>query len=243
MSNANEYGYVYVMKNKLFPSLVKIGCTSRTPDERSKDFGTGLPEPWEVVCAVYLKEYKQLEKTLHHLFISRRLRNNREFFFFDYDVEPDKNDLVLLFDFLAKSASKYEIDDATQDVKDVVESLEKKIDKNVVFVLKKNNDVVLKATFDIDSKEFVFDRDVYNIGEPSFTDTEGGALSSTKRKYEELRSSGLIDIDGTFKLSGVGASALEMSSYTKIILNNSVNWKYKWVTEDNKTYNDFINNQ
>jgi hypothetical protein len=66
------------MENPLFPGLLKIGQTSNTPEERAKNFDTGLPKPWTVVCAVQLQEYKELERTLHNLFAFRQLKKERE---------------------------------------------------------------------------------------------------------------------------------------------------------------------
>jgi hypothetical protein len=65
MSNNDNFGYVYVIENKAFPGILKIGKTSKTPAERAKNFDTPLPESLNVICDVGLQEYTLLEKTLH----------------------------------------------------------------------------------------------------------------------------------------------------------------------------------
>lgn len=48
-------GYVYVMTTKIYPNLVKIGMTTRTPEERTRELSseTGSLNSQEVEHSVY----------------------------------------------------------------------------------------------------------------------------------------------------------------------------------------------
>lgn len=47
-------GYVYILSNAAMPGLLKIGKTTRTPDERARELarGTGVPGPYTVEHSV-----------------------------------------------------------------------------------------------------------------------------------------------------------------------------------------------
>ena len=74
-------GYVYVISNPLFPSLVKIGYTSKSPEERIEQLdSTGLPEKFVEHYRIKARDARSLEKKLHKHFESHRYSENREFF-------------------------------------------------------------------------------------------------------------------------------------------------------------------
>ena len=83
-TNDTTSGYVYVMINSSFDGLVKIGKTSRDPDERAKELSsaTGVPTPFVVV---FYKEFDNCdiaESQIHQFLTDAgcRVNDNRDFF-------------------------------------------------------------------------------------------------------------------------------------------------------------------
>lgn len=79
----DEEGWVYCMSNKSMPGVVKVGKTKNHPQERADQlFTTGVPEPFSVEFAKWVKNYSQKEKQLHSLLETQygRPSPNREFF-------------------------------------------------------------------------------------------------------------------------------------------------------------------
>ena len=58
-------GYVYVLTHARHPGLVKIGQTTRTPQQRVKEMSTGSPDPFHVAYAVRVNAPMALERALH----------------------------------------------------------------------------------------------------------------------------------------------------------------------------------
>ena len=79
--------WVYVLKNPTMPGLLKIGSTSKSPDERAKQIsrGTGVALPFNVVYAFRCFNAERLERELHKYFKSNRTNNQKEFFQMDLD--------------------------------------------------------------------------------------------------------------------------------------------------------------
>jgi hypothetical protein len=76
-------GYVYCMSNPSMPGILKVGMTTRTPEDRAKElFKTGLPTPFKVEFAKLVSEPKKKETTLHLLLeqYTERVNHKREFF-------------------------------------------------------------------------------------------------------------------------------------------------------------------
>ena len=75
-------GYVYVLSNPAMPDLVKIGKTTRAPEQRAKELSdaTGVPMPFNVELAVMSPNCDELEAAVHRRFSDKRMSNNREFF-------------------------------------------------------------------------------------------------------------------------------------------------------------------
>lgn len=80
----DSFGYVYVMINPSLPNLVKIGKTSREPNERAKELSsaTGVPTPFILVYYKPFRDCHLAESVIHHFFEKKgaRVNGNREFF-------------------------------------------------------------------------------------------------------------------------------------------------------------------
>lgn len=83
-SENSTFGYVYVMINPSLPNLVKIGKTSREPNERAKELSsaTGVPTPFILVYYKPFRDCNLAETIIHHFFEEKgaRVNGNREFF-------------------------------------------------------------------------------------------------------------------------------------------------------------------
>lgn len=76
-----EVGYVYVMTNELIPNLVKIGKTTRTPEERAQELkSTGVPGAWIPQYSVFTPPCDVLEQAVHGALHRFRISTEREFF-------------------------------------------------------------------------------------------------------------------------------------------------------------------
>ena len=83
-SNVGQ-GYVYVMVNPSLPNMVKIGKTTKDPNDRAKELSatTGVPTPF---MAIFYKPFINCditEKTIHNYLGQKgcRVNDNREFFY------------------------------------------------------------------------------------------------------------------------------------------------------------------
>ena len=89
MEMEKSNGWVYVLTNEAMPGLVKVGCTTRTPEIRAKELfeeTAGVPAPFVVIYAAYTPEHKESEE-LVHLTLKREKRHyNKEFFKCDPSV-------------------------------------------------------------------------------------------------------------------------------------------------------------
>lgn len=74
-------GYVYIMQNKAFPDLLKIGKTTRSPNVRAAELSsTGVPHPFEVLFAWKVADCHSAEAKVHRKLKHARSNVNREFF-------------------------------------------------------------------------------------------------------------------------------------------------------------------
>lgn len=80
----DEKGYVYALINPSLEGMVKIGKTTRSPDERAMELSsaTGVPTPFFVAYKIYVNDCDQAEKYMHTLLFSKgfRVSDRREFF-------------------------------------------------------------------------------------------------------------------------------------------------------------------
>ena len=60
-------GWVYVLTNEAMPGLVKVGCTSKTPEIRAEELSgeTSAPGPFAVAYAAFVSSHKQVETIIH----------------------------------------------------------------------------------------------------------------------------------------------------------------------------------
>ncbi|MCR1000946.1 GIY-YIG nuclease family protein [Serratia rubidaea] len=86
-------GYVYMLKNDSFESnLFKIGFTKTSPSERAAQIfkgATGVPEPFSVVFACKVIDYKKAEKLIHNSLKAYRVSRRREFFRIPLSIGKD----------------------------------------------------------------------------------------------------------------------------------------------------------
>ncbi len=76
-------GLIYILINPSLPTnMLKIGATSRTPEERAKELseGTGIPTEYVVAYDESVSDWKLAEQAIHKRLEQKRVRNNREFF-------------------------------------------------------------------------------------------------------------------------------------------------------------------
>jgi hypothetical protein len=80
----NNLGYLYVLANSAMPGLVKVGKTTRNPDERANELSgvTGLPTPFIVVYEQLFSDCSSAEEFVHTYLAQKgfRVADNREFF-------------------------------------------------------------------------------------------------------------------------------------------------------------------
>lgn len=84
MSNDYEalrVGHVYVLTNRAIPGFVKIGRTTRSPEERARELSsTGVPRKWEVHFAIFVPDCAAVERQVHADLKACRDSRDREFF-------------------------------------------------------------------------------------------------------------------------------------------------------------------
>lgn len=75
-----DEGYIYCLSNPSIPNLLKIGMTTRTPEERAKElFTTGVATPFIIEFARKVSNPKNKEKDIHRILENYRVPS-REFF-------------------------------------------------------------------------------------------------------------------------------------------------------------------
>lgn len=75
-------GSVYILINSSLKNLVKIGKTTRSPEDRAKEIsqGTGVPTEYMVAYSEEVKDCDLVEKLVHERLRPFRVNDNREFF-------------------------------------------------------------------------------------------------------------------------------------------------------------------
>lgn len=76
------YGFVYILSNKSFPGLYKVGYTTGSPAKRAKDLSgsTGVPTPFDVICYAEFADAERNELRVHDSIADLRVSDRREFF-------------------------------------------------------------------------------------------------------------------------------------------------------------------
>jgi hypothetical protein len=79
-------GYVYILINQSFPTLIKIGRTLRDSRARARELSTtGLPTPFQVAFEIFSEYHKELEAAMHDALRDFRVGDRREFFRYPLD--------------------------------------------------------------------------------------------------------------------------------------------------------------
>lgn len=75
-------GWIYLLSNREWPDLVKVGLTTRTVEERVKEINaaTGVPIPYGVRRCWRVSKPKLAEEIAHGSLSAFRVRSDREFF-------------------------------------------------------------------------------------------------------------------------------------------------------------------
>lgn len=94
LSMKTQSGYIYCLSNKAFSKNVyKVGFTKNNIDKRAKHlYRTGVPMPFRIEYAKYVRNVENKEKLLHDALDKYRINKNREFF------KVDKRIIYELFD-------------------------------------------------------------------------------------------------------------------------------------------------
>ena len=76
-----EPGFLYLMTNPAMPGLVKIGMTTRSPEERAQELAsTGVPMPFHVAAAWPVDDVRAAERGAHEALARYRVNDQREWF-------------------------------------------------------------------------------------------------------------------------------------------------------------------
>ena len=74
-------GFIYIASNPLHPDTIKIGQSSKDPNERMKELGTtGVLEEYVLEYRALTQDYVSLEREIHKGLSKLRVRADREFF-------------------------------------------------------------------------------------------------------------------------------------------------------------------
>ena len=76
-----EPGWLYLLTNPAMPGLVKIGMTTRSPEERAQELAsTGVPMPFHVAAAWAVDDVRAAERDAHAALARYRVNDAREWF-------------------------------------------------------------------------------------------------------------------------------------------------------------------
>jgi hypothetical protein len=79
--DTNKKGFIYILINPSLKNLLKIGMTTRSPEERAKELSTtGIPTPFFVAFSEEVSDCQIIEKEIHLQLENFRYSKNREFF-------------------------------------------------------------------------------------------------------------------------------------------------------------------
>lgn len=75
-------GFIYILINACIPGAVKIGKTTRSPEDRAKEVsqGTGVPTPYVVALEEDVLDCDAAEREIHLRLAEYRISEDREFF-------------------------------------------------------------------------------------------------------------------------------------------------------------------
>ncbi len=75
-------GYVYILINTSLDGMIKVGRTTRDPQERARELSraTGIPTPFRVAYECLVSDCERVESGLHARLSDFRVSKGREFF-------------------------------------------------------------------------------------------------------------------------------------------------------------------
>src|SRR5580765_2246808 len=75
-------GFIYLLTNPAMPGYVKIGQTTRVPEDRAGELSapTGVPVPFDIEYWCLTRDPVEVESEIHVSLAEHRVRENREFF-------------------------------------------------------------------------------------------------------------------------------------------------------------------
>lgn len=77
-----QKGFVYILTNKSMPNTVKVGKTTKTPDNRAQELAsTGVPTPFEIEYYAFFDDMDAAERIAHQMLA--RNHHGKEFFAVD----------------------------------------------------------------------------------------------------------------------------------------------------------------
>lgn len=193
---------VYVLINESMPGYVKIGITNTSLSERIKSLDTtSVPLPFECFYAAEVSDARETEKRLHHAFLDKRVRSNREFF----EISPEQVVSALQLAELNNVTPGYDVVETEEDKKALDQARSKRSIFNFSMVkipvggeISFFNDSSVKATVR-DNRTIEFNgiltslsaaaRDLLNyknpVQGPLYWKYEGETLDQRRRRMEE----------------------------------------------------------
>lgn len=76
-----QSGWIYLLTNPAMPGLVKVGMTTRSPEERAHELAsTGVPMPFDVEAAWPVDDVRAAERAAHTALSGHRVDGAREWF-------------------------------------------------------------------------------------------------------------------------------------------------------------------
>lgn len=118
-------GYVYIMYNPSYEGIVKIGKTTRDPEERAKELSsaTGVATPFVVAYKRVFNDCDWAEKVIHEILTEKGLRVNDSREFFSLSISDAIDILLALPDCASNSSSSLsnieESEKKAEDIEDL----------------------------------------------------------------------------------------------------------------------------
>ena len=156
-------GYVYCFTNESMPGLVKIGMTTRTPEERLHEANNNgvptyrPPTPYVIELAKRVNDPSRREQIIHKYFDHERVNPRREFFRVSMErIKP-------LFDLMDEIDSEPRNEDRDDQIKEKSSrrSLSRCLENGQKIRHKTHNNASGHGVFDSDLNAIVYRGDTY----------------------------------------------------------------------------------
>ena len=124
-------GFLYVLSNPGMPGLIKIGLTQDDPWSRANAlFSTGVPHPFLVERAFFVRDVIALEAAVHERLKDARVPSNREFFTISADEAIEwTEDLIAEHVVLQVYRDAFEIESIRKHLLENTSVLEQAVEK------------------------------------------------------------------------------------------------------------------